>query len=124
MIKVIWQMLLGFLLIDGGFYLGFLFIRGEQNGGSPFFLIISIPIIALGAFFIIRAAKADDVVIARKDKSIKEITLPGALGKEGFGKVLKRNDELNARWTKTNETRDKLKMAQVRAAEENEPKPQ
>lgn len=118
MLKVIWQMLLGFVLINGGFYLAFMYIKGDPQGfGQILILGVIIPI-AAGIFFILQAAKADDNVVSRRDKSIKGIVLPDS---ETLSKILDKNAGIISQWAKTNETKDKLKMMQTAAKEQEKP---
>lgn len=109
--NVIFKTLLGFAICICGFTIAFISMSGLKDGGSPWLILLSIPLIALGVFFIFQAGRID----INKSKLEKNQPVVDSTGKES---ILEKNNKLVSEWIKTSEARDKLKILEIAAAAE------
>ncbi len=115
--KVLLKTCGGLFLAAAGFYIMYLYLKSLDTGSNPLLLLLSIALVSVGIFFLLRAAKSNDTVIA-KPQATNEVAASTA-PKRGFADMLKRNNELTSQWSKTSALRDKLKVIQISTEEGN-----
>lgn len=111
--KMLAQLLGGLLLLAGGLYIGYLYMVSLNNGGNIPFLIVSILLIGISIFFLIKASNSDNTVIAKP-----RIT-DAAPVQADSSNILLKNSQLINDWRKTNDTQNRLKVLQMSATDEN-----
>lgn len=111
MLKVLLQTLLGLGLSFTGLFLIFNFIQTIVDGPLFWLLIVSLPLIASGAFLLYKAGKSDVSVMKR----VKVKALGEPLEEKGFEEKLKKDAALTNEFGKTNEARNRLKMLELSA---------
>ncbi len=121
--KMLLQSLLGLALTLGGVYVMFLYIISLDTNINILFLVGSLLLIAAGIFFLIRAGKADTVILTRTSKEEKDIKIePVVIQKkdESLENKIEQNNTMLADWKKTKETQQRLKMLEMSASSNNE----
>lgn len=112
--KILTEIILGFLCILLGMYVGYIYLSGLTNGGNLLLFCLSIVFIGIGIFFLIRSGKSDDTVIAKPDITTSindDVTVQS-------NSLLKRNSDLISQWRKTDEQKNRLKILQISATDE------
>lgn len=104
MFIIVSQVFFGLLLASSGFYLAYYYVVGIDIGRSPLLLVLSCILIGVGVYYLLRAGKSDDTVVAKVNKTT---------AMKGDGKALKRNNELVKQWKKTMDQRDRLKLLEM-----------
>ena len=104
MFIIISQVFIGLLLASSGFYLAYYYVVGIDSGRSPLLLVLSLILIGVGVYYLLRAGKSDDTVTVKvkKTSSVK-----------GNAKNFNRNNDLVKQWKKTMEQRDRLKLLEM-----------
>jgi hypothetical protein len=123
--KMFLQSLLGLALTLGGVYVMFLYIISLDTNVNILFLVGSLLLIAGGVFFLIRAGKADTIILKRTSKEEKDIDIKAQVvapivteKDEGLAKKIEENNKLLDDWKKTKETQQRLKMLEMSAGSE------
>ena len=104
---------LGFLICVAGFYIAYLGIKQLENDSFPILLGLSLPVLVVGAFLLIRAGKTDDAVIKKP-----KIEVESPQDKAGLAEVLKKNNNLTTEYAKTVEKRDRLRLLEISSSAE------
>ena len=104
-IQVLLKTLLGLVLCFLSIFLGYLFLDGLQNGGSPLFLFAAIVLMGVGVFCLVKAGKSDATVMMK-------IKSEPMVQKEGQT-LLDKNNALLGDWKKTADARDRLKVLEA-----------
>lgn len=117
MFRVIGLTILGFFTTIGGFYIAYMYLKGEEQGSTPLLLLPAAILIGLGIFFLIKAGKTSVTGVAKAKNN------PGGMEHtphEGFADMLKRNNELESKWARTAQLKDQLKVLQLSAEDTGE----
>jgi hypothetical protein len=104
MFIIVSQVFFGLLLASSGFYLAYYYVVGVDAGTSPLLLVLSIILIVVGVYYLLKAGKSDDTVTVKVKKAELAIS---------EGKNLKRNNDLVKQWKKTMDQRDRLKLLEM-----------
>lgn len=115
MAKIIALTLLGVVLVTGSIYLLFLYIMSLNTNGNFLYLGLTLVLSGTGVFLLYRAGKSDRTVVSSMPP-IKPLS-DGVSENSGLAGRLKQNNELLGQWKKTNETKDRLRMLEIQAAE-------
>lgn len=102
------ETLCGLLLGGAGLYLGYLYLQSLQTDGNLLFLVLSLIVISVAIFLLIRAGKAENTVV----------TKPASTDKQPLSaspSILQRNNEIAKEWSQTMDNRDRLKLLQISA---------
>ena len=111
--KLLLEIFLGLLGIFGGIYLGYMYLKSLDQNSNPLFLVLSIVLLGIGIFFLLRTSKSDASVIAK----MKDPIAPTQ--KAGLENIVKRNNDLSNEWGKTLESKTRLQTLELAASSEN-----
>lgn len=114
--KTIIQALIGVIIVGLGVYTTYTYVGTINTGGNLILLLLSLLLISLGVYFLIRSGKSDNTVIN------KGLGVKTNLGNTGLASVLEKNNSLSSRWSKTIEKRDRLKMLEISTAAQTDTK--
>jgi hypothetical protein len=117
MIKAFALTLFSFVLAAAGFYLGFLYLAGEEGGGKPILLIGSLPLIIVGIWLLLRSSKTN-ALLGLKDEVVTELAVP--INGDKLENVIQKQNKIVEEWMKQSEDKDKLKILEIAAAAEEE----
>jgi hypothetical protein len=107
--KIIFQIIIGFLISILGFYFGVTYLLNIEKLSSLWRLGLAIIFIGIGANFLIRASKEDGAIIGQVNlDKINDV-------KPKLENILQKNNEILNKWAKTQEKKDKLKMLEIAA---------
>jgi len=113
--------LFGILAILGGVCLIYLFFIDLDIAANIFLLIGSFVLIGGGVFLLLFAGKIDTIILNRasrpEDDKKPLIMKPKD---EGLASKIDENNAMMAEWKKTNETKNRLRMLEISAAEGEE----
>jgi hypothetical protein len=114
MVKALLQIALGFALALGGFYVGFIALQGLADSSAflPWLMLLSLPLIAGGGFFLYRGGKSEATLGWKKAKVNLDLTPPD---KSTLEETIEKNNAMDKDWAKTNDARNRLKMLQLSA---------
>src|SRR5438270_81468 len=110
MLKVFSQTFLGLLLCFSGLYVLYFYLTGINDGRSPLLLGLSVLLIAGGVFLFFRVGKSDATVVSKMKLDNPDTNQSANPGLEN---TLKKNNELMADWSKTNEAKQRLRMLEL-----------
>jgi hypothetical protein len=123
--KMLLQSLLGLVLTLGGVFVMLLYLISLDTTANFLFLAGSLLLIAGGVFLLIRAEKADTIILKRTSKEEKDIDIKAqvvapivTVKDEGLAKKIEENNKLLDDWKKTKETQQRLKMLEMSASNE------
>jgi hypothetical protein len=108
--RILLQTILGIFCSFSGLFLGYIFLSGLDKGGNPLLIIPSVFLTGIGVYFLLRAGKSDDTVIAKLDEKDLQMPITAAAGS------LQKKNEMVNHWNKTMENRDRLKLLEVSAS--------
>jgi hypothetical protein len=116
MFKVILETFLGLISSITGFYVAYLYLKSLNDSGQHLLLVIALPLIGMGIWFLVQAGKSGKTVGLASESEVPHLA-PDA-GK--FESILQKNDDLAKEWGQTVDKRDKLRVLEIAAAAEDE----
>jgi hypothetical protein len=120
MLRVIFNSILGILTTVAGFYLGYLYLKSLRETGQPLLLLLAFPLIIFGIVLLVRTSRSDEsLVIATYQEDLKPNS-PETDVTEKVGNIMEKNNQILNDWIKESEKRDKMKILEIAAAEEEE----
>ena len=117
MIVIFIRTILGLLSAFSGASLAFAYLIGIDQNISILLLLISIPLIVVGIYLLFKAGKSDVTVVKMPDKTTSEVAENKK--KAGLAEILLKNNQTTAKWAKTVEKRDRLKMLEISSNDED-----
>lgn len=116
---------MGVLVSVGGFYMAYVYVKGIDDGSNPILLALSVLVVGLGVFILLRVGKSDATVgIMKVDVNKAALEKEENGGGGGYKSILDRNNAISEEWTKTVEHRDRLKMLEMAESAKKEPSQQ
>lgn len=112
--KVYLQTLAGLAITFAGLYVTFGYITSIVDGGNIWLLLVSLPLVGLGAFILLRAGRSEATVVKKNiyEPGIIDGKLPDDKKRQN---TLEKNTALTEEYGKTNEARARLKLLQASA---------
>jgi biopolymer transport protein ExbB/TolQ len=114
MVMVLLKTFLGIILLIAGFGLAYFYLSNINNGASGLLLIPAFLIVIVGVVILARAGKSAEKVIMNQ-KDTPEIQHNASQN----GSILQKNNEMTQEWSKSLETRDKLRLLEMTTNEED-----
>lgn len=114
MLKIVVDIVLGFLATIAGVVFIFLYIKSQEEGHNLFFLIPTFPLIFIGIKLLFRATKLIETI----EKVPDPLANLAKRSQDGQSLTAK-NNQLLAEWQKTTTDQAKLKMLQMKAESES-----
>ncbi|HSW87654.1 MAG TPA: DUF308 domain-containing protein [Candidatus Saccharimonadales bacterium] len=112
--RVFIESILGVLFIFLGIFLIYTYFAGVETTSNQWLLLASGFCTVIGGYCLYLGGKSDLTVNLKKDTNLpKEHS-----NSQGFGNVLKKNNDLLNQWNKTIAKRDKMKMLEISGAAE------
>ena len=115
MLRIYLFTFVGLAILFAGLYITFGFITSIVDGGNIWLLIISLPLIGVGAFILLRAGKSDATVVKKNLYDSTFLDGKPSTDKKGLESTLEKNSALTDQFAKTNEARTRLKLLQASA---------
>ena len=112
--KVIFQAILGLTLSSSGILLAFFSLGNTTKGTNPLLLTVIVVLILAGASLLFWAGKSDATLLHKSNLDKTESDTSPKV--EGLASRLKKNNAIMSEWTKTENTRNRLKMLELSAA--------
>jgi len=120
MLKVILNILLGSGSTGAGFYTGYLYLNGLNEGNHFWLLGLSLILVAFGIYVLVRASRTEDTLVVNDEAAKLQPEDTASSEDIDFKGLLDRNKKLEAEYGKTSATRDKLKLLEIAAAAEEQ----
>jgi len=118
--KMFLQTIIGLILIIGGIYIMYMYIETLDSNSNILLLLGSILMLTGGVFSLIRAGKSDTIILnrTRSTESDTDIVTTPPIQSSGLENTVEKNNAMLHEWKKTNETKDRLRLLEIQAAEQ------
>ena len=98
----------------GGVFFLYQFLADLQKGSNLIFLLLSLFLVGVAVFLLFTGARLAEQAVSGTEVGSVKNPQP-AQDSQGFQQMLDRNNAITSEWSKTQKTRDEIKLLEVQA---------